>query len=547
MTIAFMKQLDIWFRVATLALIGVLLAGCGAREPEPKGGPPGMRRLTESQYRQTIADIFGTNIKVSGTFEPEIRTDGLLALGGAQGGLTPAAYDQYDSFARDISQQVLDAANRESRVPCRPKTQSAADANCAERFLAKYGRLLFRRSVSPADMAPWVNAAGKATEISHDFYAGLQIALSGMLVAPDFLYRTDVVEPDPDRPSHVRLSGFSKASRISFLLWDTSPDEQLLEAAERGDLHSSKGLDAQVQRLLASPRLDAGMRAFFSDFLGFEAFDTLAKDAVIYPNFRPEVAAAAREQTLRLVVDHLLTRKQDYRDLFTTRHTFMNRTLGMVYRVGVKTESGWEDYEFPPDDPRAGLLTHLSFTALHSHPGRSSPTLRGKAMRELLLCQTVPPPPPNVDFSAAEMKGLTARERLKIHSTSPSCAGCHKVMDPVGLGLENFDGAGQLREQENGMPILIAGNLDGTEFKSAAEVGTALRENPALPACVADRLYAYGVGRRNAPADKQWRDYLHKGFAADGYRFPDLLERIVTSKHFYEVSAPPVAQLAGVQ
>ena len=542
-----MKQLDSWLRAGTLVLIGVLLAGCGAREPEPKGGPPGMRRLSEGQYRQTIADIFGADIKVSGPFEPEIRTDGLLALGGGQGGLTPAAYDQYDSFARDISQQVLSPARRESMVPCRPRTQSAPDANCAGQFLAKYGRLLFRRSVSTADMAPWVNAAGKATEISHDFYAGLQIALSGMLVAPDFLYRTDVVEPDPDRPAHVRLTGFSKASRISFLLWNTSPDNELLDAAARGDLHNAKGLDTQVQRLLASPRLDAGMRAFFSDFLGFEAFDTLAKDAVIYPNFRPEVAAAAREQTLRLVVDHLLTRKQDYRDLFTTRHTFMNRTLGMVYRVGVKTENDWEEYEFPPDDPRAGLLTHLSFTALHSHPGRSSATLRGKAMRELLLCQVVPPPPPNVDFSAAEMSGLTARERLKIHSTSPSCAGCHKVMDPVGLGLENFDGAGQLRQKENGMPIIVAGNLDGTEFKDVPGVGTALRDNPALPACLADRLYAYAVGRRNAPAEKAWRDYLHKSFAADGYEFPHLLQRIATSAAFYEVSAPPVAQLAGVR
>lgn len=537
--------MELFLKVGILALIGALLAGCGAREPEPNGGPLVMRRLTEDQYRQSIADIFGADIKVSGRFEPEIRTDGLLALGGAQGGLTPAAYDQYDSFARDISQQVLDASHREATVPCQPTTQSAPDASCAGKFLGQYGRRLFRRALSPADLAPWVDAAGKATEISHDFYVGLQIALSGMLVAPDFLYRADVAEPDPDRPAHSRLDGYSKASRLSFLLWNTSPDEELLAAAERGDLHKASGLDAQVGRLLDSPRLTAGIRAFFSDFLGFDAFDTLAKDAVIYPNFRPEVADAAREQTLRVVVDHLLTRKEDYRDLFTSRRTFMNRTLGMVYRVGVQAESGWQEFEFPPDDPRAGLLTHLSFTALHSHPGRSSPTLRGKAMRELLLCQTVPAPPNDVDFSAAEMSGLTARERLKIHSTSASCAGCHKVMDPAGLGLENFDGAGQLRQKENDLPIIVAGDLDGIAFKDAAGIGLALRENPALPACVADRLYAYAVGRANAPNEKKWREYLREEFAADDYRFPDLLKRIVTSATFYEISAPPSAQLEG--
>lgn len=540
-----MEQPTAFVKVGMLALLGALLAGCGPREPESNGGPLGMRRLTEDQYRQSIADIFGADIKVSGRFEPEIRIDGLLALGGAHGGLTPAAYDQYDSFARDISQQVLDESRREAAVPCRPSTQSAPDASCAGKFLSQYGRRLFRRALSPADLAPWVDAAGKATQISHDFYVGLQIALSGMLVAPDFLYRTDVAEPDPDRPAHRRLDGYSKASRLSFLLWNTSPDEELLAAAERGDLHKARGLDAQVERLLDSPRLTAGMRAFFSDFLGFDAFDTLAKDAVIYPNFRPEVADAAREQTLRVVVDHLLTRNEDYRDLFTSRRTFMNRTLGMVYRVGVEAESGWQEFEFPPNDPRAGLQTHLSFTALHSHPGRSSPTLRGKAMRELLLCQTVPAPPNDVDFSAAEMSGLTARERLKIHSTSASCAGCHKVMDPVGLGLENFDGAGQLRQTENDLPIIVAGDLDGIAFKDAAGIGLALRENPALPACVADRLYAYAVGRASSPKEKKWREYLREGFAEDDYRFPDLLKRIVTSATFYEISAQPEAQLAG--
>ena len=306
----------------------------------------------------------------------------------------------------------------------------------------------------------------EAADELHDFYGGLAVALEGLLMAPQTLFVADRAEPDPARPGYARLDAYSLASRLSFFLWNAAPDDELLRAAETGRARQRKGLAKAVDRMLASPRLETGVRAFFDDMLRFDDFAVLAKDPGIYPVFGAETIEDAREQTLRTLVDHLLVRKRDYRDLFTTRDTFMSPSLAAIYDV--PAPPGWTPYTSPPDSPRAGLLTQVSFLAAHAHPGRSSPTLRGKALRELLLCQTVPRPPPNVDFSLLEdpdSRLKTARERLDLHRTNPVCAGCHKITDPIGLAFENFDGAGQFRATERGAAIDASGALDGKQLR----------------------------------------------------------------------------------
>ena len=268
------------------------------------------------------------------------------------------------------------------------------------------------------------------------------------------------------------------------------------------------------------------MRAFFEDMLGFDDLASLSKDAHIYPVFSGVTLQDAREQTLRTLFDQLVTRKMDYRDLFTTRDTFISPTLAALLQV--PAPPGWSAYTSPEGSPRVGLLTQISFLSGHAHPGRSSPTLRGKALRELLLCQKVPRPPPNVDFSIVENPNSTlktARERLTAHRANPVCAGCHKLTDPIGLALENFDGAGQFRETERGAPIDTSGSLDGREFTDAIGLGQALHDHPALPACLVQRVYSYATGSPVAANDKPVVQQLTKGFAETGYRLPDCCAR----------------------
>jgi hypothetical protein len=535
--------------VSLLSAISLLtLVSCSKNEePQSSGGPVVVRRLTQEQYQTIIADIFGADIKIGGRFEPDLRKSGLLAVGAGEVSVTPAGFEQYDSMARGAAAQIVDERHRDMLVGCKPASVTAPDDACAKSFYASVGRLLYRRPLKDGELKTQVAIADAAAIKLGDFYKGLAMGLTGMLEAPQFLFRREVAEADPDHAGQQRLNAFSKAARLSFFLWNTTPDDELLTAAESGDLNSSRGLAKQVDRLMASPRLTAGARAFFNDMMAFDAFADLSKDTTIYPKFTNAVIADAQEQTLRTITDHLLVEKGDYRDLFTTRKTFMTPLLGTIYRVPVETKDGWEAHEFAADDPRVGLLTQISFLSLHSTPGRSSPTIRGKALREVLLCQKVPDPPGNVNFNLVQdtknPNFRTARARLAAHATQATCTGCHRLIDPMGLGLEQFDSLGEYRPAENGQAIDASGELDGVKFTDAASLGKALHDNPATPSCLVNRLYAYAAGRQAAKGEAEWIHYLDTSFAADGYRLPDLMRRIATSDAFYRITAPETAAI----
>lgn len=531
--------------LSTLVLFG--LGACDQGEPKTAGQPPDIRRLSEEQYRNVIADIFGSGIAVSGRFDPLIRTDGLAGLGAWNASVTPGGLVQYEDMARAIAAQVVNETNRQILIPCKPTDTSVFDEPCAKRFFTQVGRFLFRRPLTDNEVRVRLTLTEKTTQSLGDFYSGLAFGLSSLLVAPDFLYVVDVAEPDPQQPEALRLNAYSRASRLSFFLWNTSPDDKLLTAAARGDLYSREGLTRQANRMLASPRMKTGVRAFFADMLGFSGFDVLEKDSIIYPAFGLAAALDAKEQTLRTIADLLVTQNGDYRDIFTTRKTFMSRSLGRVYQALVKVPEGsWEPYEFEPGGLRTGIQGHLSFLALYSHPGRSSPTQRGKAVRTIFLCQKIPDPPGDVDFSKfsdPNSPSRTARERLAEHSTNPACAGCHKITDPIGLAMETFDGAGQFRTAENNVSIDASGELDGQAFADSSGMAQALHDNPAVPSCLVNRLYAYASGRTAERRD-DWMTYLEGEFASGGYRLPNLMRTIASSHAFYAVSKPNEAKPA---
>ena len=529
-------------RAATGVLAAFALAACGAVEPDSVGGPPAMRRLTESQYRQVIADVFGDDIVVGGRFDPVNRVDGLLAVGASRTAINVSAFERYDALARSVAAQVVDPAHRHVLIPCRPADARQADDRCARAYFKSTGRLLFRRSLTAAELETYARFAAAAAGSLGDFHAGLAASLATMLVRPEFLFITDTIEADPARAGTWRLGAHAIATRLSFFLWNTTPDEVLLSAAESGELGTDAGIARQADRLLASPRLGDGVRAFFTDMLALEAFETLQKDSVIYPAFSLAASEQAREQVLRTVLDQVVTRRGDYRGLFTSRRTFMSADLGPVYRMQVSQPQGWEPFEFPEGDARIGIQSLVGFVALYSHPGRSSATLRGKAIREILMCQKVPDPPANVDFTLVSDNHnplyRTARQRLSAHSTDATCAGCHRVMDPLGLALENFDGAGQFRATENDAPIDTRGALDGHEFRDPGGLAAALATSPAVTSCLVNRAFAYGLGRTPGAAQRPVLQYLETQFADDDYRVPGLFRTIALSKAFTAVSAP---------
>ncbi len=518
------------------------------KEPEDASTMRHLHLLTSTQYLNTVSYALGPDVRpeAEARFAPTVRTDGLLQVGTTKAGVTDTQVEVFQKVAVAVANTAMDPGRRKFLLPCAPKDEKAADAACATQIITRVGRLMFRRPLPGDKVAELVGQANASADRLKDFYAGLSVAIEAILVSPKTLFVAEATEPDPAHPGRQRLDAYSLASRLSFFLWNAGPDEAVLKAAETGEIQTPKGRAKVVEMMLASPRLEAGMRAFFDDMLGFDELSTLAKDATVYPAFTGATVEDAHEQTLRTMVDHLLVKDRDYRDLFTSRETFLSPVLGALYQL--PTSGNWTAHTFPDGSPRTGFLTQISFLAGHSHPGRSSPTLRGKALREILMCQPVPRPPANVDFSIVENPNPnlhTARDRLELHRKNPVCAGCHKITDPMGLALENFDGAGQYRDNEKGWKIDTAGSLDGREFKDVAGLGQVMHDHPAVTSCMVKRVFAYGTGGSTDNQDQEELAYYGARFEQQGYRLKELLRTVATSNAFSAIrETPPAAPAA---
>jgi len=525
-----------------IALAAIGLAACDAPEPVVSDAKPMLRRLTEDQYRNIISDVFGPQIAVAGEFDPILREGELIAASAGRATISASSFEKLERLAHSIATQVVDPVNRGLLVGCAPAGPEIADDPCARQFLARAGRLLFRRPMAGDELDRVVAIAARAARDTGDIHGGLAFGLSTLLVSPQFLFVADSVEATSGPEVPPRLTPFAKATRLSFFLWNTTPDAVLLDAAERGDLETKAGLEKQVARLIGSPRLVDGVRALFADMLALDKFAGLEKDPEIYPVFDPMVAADAREQLLRTVSYHLVERDADYRTLFETSQTFMTPALGRIYRVPVADPDGWSRYDFPADSGRKGIQTLAGFVALHAHPGRSSPTIRGKAVRELLLCQKVPDPPGDIDFTlfnGPDSAKLIARDRLAAHNSVPSCAGCHKITDGIGLAFENFDGAGQFRVTDAGQALDVSGDLDGVPFTDPSGLAAALKDHPVIPSCLVHQTVAYALAGIIEGKQAPWEKYLLEHFSDDGFRLKPLLERIALSPNFFAVGGPP--------
>jgi hypothetical protein len=518
-----------------LALCGTAIAVAAPRVNDSYVAS--LRRLTEQEYRNSIADVFGNEVEVRGSFEPTKRSNGLEAISTASLSITPVGFESFSKMADDIAAQVT-ADKYRAKLPCSPKDPKAADDACASKILSHYGLLLFRRALTEAELDNRVGLSRRIAEQTNDFYAGLRYSLSMLLQLPDFIFRSEVAIPSADGGQGT-LDSYSRATRLSFLLWNTTPDAELLRAADSGALNTPAALAKQVDRLMASPRLDAGMRAFFDDMLQLDTFDTVSKDSLLYPKWGSGMADSAREETLHTVIDLTLHENGDVRDLMTTRQTFIDRRLAVLYRVPFPFTADWVKYEFPADSGRSGILTQISMLSMFSHPGRSSPTKRGVALLDILLCSPTPEPPNDVDFSVVNDPNSslkTLRERLLAHATNKACAACHARSDPVGLSLEAFDTIGGYRTTENGLPIDVSATIQGHTFSGAQGLGQFLHDSPQYPACVARKLYSYSRGAKSSSVDDFPEAY--QAFQHSGFRIRALLRSMALSESFYNAPLP---------
>jgi hypothetical protein len=490
-----------------------------------------LKRLTVAQYGRTIHELFGLGIKIPTDLEVDTKIHGFTTIGSSELTIGPRAAEQFEAAAFDLARQVFaDTARRDSFVGCAPT--SATDP-CIKTFLQKFGRRAWRRPLTDAELTRWSNVVADVSGKLGSVWVGLEHATAGLLQSPHFLFRVELGVPDASKPGRLRYDDHEMASRLSFFLWGSTPDDALLDAADRGELATVEGVRAQANRMVSSTKARSALRGYFAEYLNLERLELLTKDATVFPEWNRELGVAMREEIERAFEDVAFDRNADYRTIFTSNQTYTNTALAKIYGLP-DPGPGFSRVVLPDDGPRAGLLGMAGILALYAHATITSPTLRGRFVRTQLLCQDIPPPPPGVVTSIEDdgVADKTVREKLAAHRKDPTCNSCHRLMDPLGLGMEDFDPIGRHRTMEGTKPVDASGELDGKTFTGGKELGKVLASHPEIGGCQVRNLYRYATGHLEGPGEVITIAELAQKFEQSGYKIKSLLVDIVTSDGF---------------
>jgi hypothetical protein len=507
-------------------------------QPEKAGvSAPVLRRLTHSQYNNTVRDLLGDYTAPANQFPPDDFVNGFKNQYGAQS-LSPLLEEAYSDAAARLAANALRNGDIHHLIPCAPSI------DCRTTFVKAFGRKAFRRPLSAGETRRYV----KLFAAERSFLKGAQLVVEAMLQSPNFLFRLDATPSPAWKP-------YATANRLSYTLWDTMPDEALMTAAAKGELSTPEGVERIARRMLDDPRARRALDEFVSQWLRFDRMLTATRDRRRYPQFNRETAVAMAEEA-RLFVDDLVWNDRNFMDAFTANYGFVNAELAPIYGVPAPARE-FDRVEFPAGSERGGLLGQALFLSLSSKPEDTSITGRGLFVREQFLCQHVPPPPVGVNTNlppSTEAHPQTNRQRMSDHVSNPMCASCHNLIDPIGWGLEKFDAIGKRREDykltfgnayHGGgrrappksvvLPLDTRGNVLGipdSAFTSPRELGAVLARTPQCQECVVKQYFRYAAGRMETSADRPVLDRIFQDFKDSNYHFRQLIVSLIRAREF---------------
>lgn len=499
-------------------------------------GPFVIRRLTKVEYGNTLRDLYGVDPSIADELPDEVVGEGYLNT------LSPLQSEQYLAIANEALDRILGTKNG---PPTKIQKQlfgktpgSGADERAAARKVARsLARNAFRRPPSEAELDVLLRVFDLARGNKLAYPVALRLMLKAILVSPQFLFITPALKPE-SRSSIVPLDDYQLASRLSYLLWATMPDAELSALADSGKLRELAVLKAQVKRLLDDPRSRALFDGFGAQWFGLGSLESKTFDTAKFPQMTGAMRSAMYDEA-RLFFDSIVRENRSVISFVDADYTFLNGTLAALYGLDKKvTGSRWRKVRL--EDPnRGGILGMPGILAVTSFPNRTSPVKRGVWVLEQVLGEHVPPPPPNVPLLEKQdqqtIENLTLRQRTELHRKDAACANCHKVLDPIGFGLENFDAIGRWRDHDDsGGPIDAAGELPGGKHFAAPKELKAIiaaRTND-LARNVTEKLLAYALCRQLEGYDEIVVDHLMETIAKEGYRMQTLITEIVTSYPF---------------
>ncbi|HET6281757.1 MAG TPA: DUF1592 domain-containing protein [Polyangia bacterium] len=542
---------------ATLLTVTVAATGCSGQvgepgSPTPGGSPPGvtppggggtggtgavadpnaagampLQRLTNREYDNTVRDLLGDASQPASQF-PTDHDLGLVFR-------RPGAVAVQDATLLRTAAETLAAAavkNIATLVPC-----TTADDACARQFITTFGQRAFRRPVSAedADRLFKLYTAGRTT-LMLPFADAIGLVIEGMLQSWEFLYHWEAAasEKAVKEGGVLRLGPYQTASRLSYFIWGSMPDDALLAAAAAGKLNAPAGVETEARRLLADPKAKDTVASFFTDWLELDRLAQTTKTAATYPEYTPALQDAMASETETFVQNVVFDGDGKLTTLLNAKFSFVNQALGKVYGATV-TGTDLQRTDLNATQ-RAGFLTHPGFLALNGSADGSNPVRRGNAVYTKLLCKELPPPPANVPAPKPASAGVTTRQRFMDHDQNPCAMACHGVMDPIGFAFENFDGIGKFRTTDSGQPVDASGTvpLDGTShsFRNAVELADLLAASAEVRDCFSTQWLRFALSRIETDADLASVRSAAKGFADAGGKIHDLMVAVSATRSF---------------
>ena len=504
--------------------------------PTPLGRAAGpsrktLRRLTNSQYNQTVRDLLGDQARPADQFPNEDYVNGYTNQSDGQS-VSPLLAEAYGRAAERLARGAFRGGDPHKLIPCQPS------AACSAEFIRQFGRRAFRRPLGAAEVARYerlFEAKGG------DFLEGAQLVVETMLQSPHFLF-------------HLAPGNYATASRLSYFLWDTMPDEELLRAADAGELATPAGIEKQTARMLSDQRAAGAFDEFLAQWMRFDRLRNAIRDSRLFPEFTAELVSAMTEETRRLFRS-LVWEDGNFLQFFTAGYAYLTPDLAKLYGMPSPRQP-WDRVDFGSGSARAGVLGQGTFLALTSKPADTSPTERGLFVREHFLCQVVPPPPAGVNTTlppVTDEKPISTRQRLQAHLSNPTCAGCHTLVDSIGFGLEKFDAIGKFREKQEitiyptadelksrkktkptayKLDIDAVGTVRGlsdSDFRTPRELGERLAREPVCQKCIVKQLFRYANGRPEEPEDQPALEQAYERFRRSQFRFRELIMAIAGS------------------
>lgn len=502
--------------------------------------PGGVRRQTSTQLRYSIEYLLGSDAATLVEVWDDPQLHGFESIGAAELALNANEVSLLESVVTQaIDESLIDLSHIAKIAPCVLQNPTPA---CYDEVATKFGRVAWRRTVDADEKSRLVAIANQgytwAPQWGFDaFTTGLKYELSAILQSPNFVYIVEIGEKDGD---YRKLTPNELATRMSFFLVHQTPDVELLDAAESGQLADAEGIKKQARRLLTTPEARRALDRFYSELFLIRDLSNLSKDPAKFPGWNGAVASSMQEEMLRFLQDVIWTRNADARELFTSNSTFIDANLAPLYGLTAPS-SGWASATLKPEHARPGILGKAGFLARFAHPNLTSPTRRGRFFWEKLMCEEIQPPPPGVEavLKPDPPSGhITMKQKLEEHFSNDSCRNCHLKTDTVGLSMENLDTMGQYRANDEGLTLETSFNFGNMAFSSVADLGNILATDERATACIIKNFWRESMGHLETEGEVAALDALHEAFKASGYHIQDALVEMTVSPGFTLVAEP---------